>query len=29
MAIYLPPPAQYVNLHRYCFQMIECEEPGT
>lgn len=27
VAQYLPPPSEYVNLHRNCFQLMECEEP--
>jgi hypothetical protein len=27
MAMYLPPRSEYVNLHRYCFQMTQVEKP--
>lgn len=27
-AMYLPPPEEYVNLHRFCFQIQQCPEPG-
>lgn len=23
MAMILPPPSEYVNVHRYCFQLVE------
>lgn len=25
MAMFLPPRDQYVNLHRFCFHLYECE----
>jgi hypothetical protein len=25
VAMYLPPPSEYVNLHRFCFQLHECD----
>ena len=28
MAMYLPPRDEYVNVHRFCFQLYECPEPG-
>jgi hypothetical protein len=28
VAMYLPPKADYVNLHRNCFQMMECQPPA-
>jgi hypothetical protein len=27
MAMYLPPKSEYVNIHRNCFQLLECEPP--
>jgi hypothetical protein len=27
MAMYLPPREEYVNLHRFCFQMTSCKRP--
>jgi hypothetical protein len=27
MAMYLPPKDEYINLHRNCFQLYECESP--
>ena len=28
VAMYLPPRSEYVNVHRNCFQLYECPEPG-
>jgi hypothetical protein len=27
VAMFLPPPGEYVNLHRNCFQVFECRNP--
>jgi hypothetical protein len=27
VAMLLPPPAQYVNIHEHCFQMMEIRDP--
>jgi len=29
MAMYLPPRREYVNLNRFCFQMLECDPPPS